>query len=374
MKLKVVICGGHLTPALGLIEYLEKRKNYQTYYIGRKYALEGDKALSLEYISVRKMGLPFYTLHCGRLQRSFTRYTLLSLAKLPVSIIQSFFILHKIKPTVIVSFGGYVALPVCLAAWFFQIAVITHEQTHILGLTNRVIARFAKVLCLTWPETKYLPAKVKIVLTGCPLREYKYLQQKNEILDFGEQNLPLIYITGGSLGSAAINKVVDEVLSHLSSKFRIIHQTGAANSGKDFQKLQQLKKSLPKTLQRNYKLVKHIDPDIVGNVLNSCQLVIGRAGANTVLEIQSMGKAAIFIPLPWAASNEQEENARRLENFGSAVMIKQDELTPKLLLNTIDSIFENFEFYERKARVAQRELILDGAKRLTELIDLYGKS
>ncbi len=374
MKLKVVICGGHLTPALGLIDYLKKRKNYQIHYIGRKYALEGDKALSLEYISVRKMRLSFYILHCGRLQRSLTRFTLSSLAKLPVSIIQSFFILHKIKPAVIVSFGGYVALPVCLAAWFFQIPLITHEQTHILGLTNRIIGKFAKVVCLTWPVTKYLPSNVKTIVTGSPIRQYKKLPQKNEILDFGDQKLPLIYITGGSLGSSSINKVVSQILSDLSLNFRIIHQSGSANYGYDFQKLHQLRKSLPISSQRNYKLVKYIHPDIVGDVFHSCQLVIGRAGANTVLETQSMGKAAVFIPLPWAADNEQEENARRLANFGSAAVIKQSELTAELLLKTINSIFENFKLYERKARIAQRKLIPDGAAKLAKLIDLYAKS
>lgn len=374
MKLKVVICGGHLTPALGLIEYLEKRKDYQIYYIGRKYALEGDKALSLEYLTIRKMGLPFYVLHFGRLQRSFTRYTLLSLAKLPASVVQCFFILHKIKPAVIVSFGGYVALPICVSAWVLGIPIITHEQTHILGLSNRIIGRFAKVLALSWEETKYLSPGGKTAVTGNPVSEYKYLKKGDNFLNFGNQSLPLIYITGGSLGSAVINKIIEEILPDLSSRFRIIHQTGSANNEKDFQRLQKLKNLLPKLLQRNYKLVKHIDPTTIGSILSSCQLVIGRAGANTVFEVQYTAKVAIFIPLPWSADNEQEENSRRLANFGSVVVIKQDKLTSKLLLNTIDSIFNNFLSYEEKAKMAKKGLILDGAKRLTKLIGFYAKS
>lgn len=372
MKFKTVICGGHLSPALALIDYLQKLKNYQIYYIGRKYALEGDKALSLEYITIRKKRLPFYVLQPARLQRSFTRYTLWSLVKFPVSIIHCFFILNKIKPDVVVSFGGYVALPVCLAAWFLRIPVITHEQTHILGLTNRIIGRFAKVLCLTWRQTKNLPPKIKTVVTGCPIREYS--QKYNKLLDFGDKKLPLIYITGGSLGSAAINKIVAEVLSVLTTKYRIIHQTGTASFEKDFQNLQKYKKSLPLSSQKNYKLLRHIDPEIVGNVFHSCQLVIGRAGANTVLEIQSMGKVSIFIPLPWAARGEQEENAGRLETYGSAIVIKQENLTAQLLLDTINSIFKNFAYYETKAKEAQKGLIPSGAKRIAKLIDYYAKS
>src|SRR3990167_6775375 len=166
--MKIVIIGGHLTPALSVIEALPK--DAQILYIGRKYSLEGDKALSLEYQAITKKGIPFSAIKTGRLQRRITRYTLPSLVKIPYGFGQSLTILRRFKPNVVVGFGGYVSLPVILAAKTLKIPIVIHEQTLEAGFTNKIVAGFADKICISFESShKYFP-KEKTVLTGNPIR------------------------------------------------------------------------------------------------------------------------------------------------------------------------------------------------------------
>jgi len=229
--MKIVIIGGHLSPALAVIEQL---KGNELYYFGRKHTFEGDKAISLEYDEITKLGIPFYSINTARLQRKFTRYTLPSLIKFPLGFSQSLRILRQIKPDVVLGFGGYVSLPVVLAAFFLKIPIIIHEQTLEAGIANKIEAKFARKICISWQSSeKYFP-KNKTVLTGNPLRRI--------VLDakpFREEvGLPKLYITGGSSGSHAINFLVEKSLEKLLEKFTVIHQTGDAKAHADFEKLQ----------------------------------------------------------------------------------------------------------------------------------------
>lgn len=140
---KIVITGGHLTPALAVMEKL-REQGWQIVFFGRQHALEGDSSVSVEYQTITKLGISFISLTAGRLQRSFTRYTVFSFLKIPIGFIQSFYYLIKFKPTVILSFGGYVALPVALAGWMLKIPIVTHEQSVVPGLANKIIFKFAK--------------------------------------------------------------------------------------------------------------------------------------------------------------------------------------------------------------------------------------
>src|SRR5438270_12832727 len=129
--MKICITGGHLTPALATIKELQNRGNHAIFFIGRKTATEGDQTPSVESQIVPQLGLPFFAIRPGRLQRSFTRYTIPSLLRVPYSFFESFANLLRESPNVVVSFGGYVALPVVLAAWALRIPVVAHEQTSV---------------------------------------------------------------------------------------------------------------------------------------------------------------------------------------------------------------------------------------------------
>ena len=153
--MKVAIVGGHLSPALAVAE---KLKDQEVFYIGRKYTFEGDMGISLESQEMEKLNVPFFDLKTARLQRKFTKHTLPSLLKFPAGFIQAYKILIKIKPDVVLGFGGYLFLPVALAAKLLKIPVVVHEQTLEAGFTNKFVSKFAKKICLSWESSKkYFP-------------------------------------------------------------------------------------------------------------------------------------------------------------------------------------------------------------------------
>lgn len=368
---KIVICGGHLSPALPIIENLIKEKKYNIFYIGRRKALEGDKSDSLEYITINRIGIPFITLICGRFQRSLTRYTLLSLFKFPISLIQSLVILQKLKPDLIVAFGSYVALPVCIIARLLKIPIIIHEQTHVMGLTNRIVSRFATKICISWKDTQKIPKNVIYEITGNPNLFESHITVNNSLVNFGNRKIPLIYITGGSLGSKTINNVIGRILNELTKKYRIIHQTGMAENGLEYNKLFQLRKFLNEEQKNNYQIYPFIDPYQSRGIFQGVNLVISRAGANTVSEIKYYGVPSILIPLPWAADNEQVQNALKLEKTDMAIIIKEDDLTPQILLEKIGMIMSNYKLYQKKSNIGRMEVKINATSRITEIIKSF---
>lgn len=374
--MKIVIVGGHLSPALAIIERLPK--DARILFIGRKYALEGDDAFSLEYQKITSLGIPFVNLTTGRFQRRFTRFTLYSLLKLPIGFLQAFQKLSVFNPDVVVCFGGYVQIPVVAAAYILRIPVITHEQTRKAGLANKLIAPFAKTICISWPESaKYFP-KSKIVLTGLPLRiSLRDPAQRGEAISSGfrKNSEKTIYITGGSLGAHAINVLVEGTLQKLLEKFYIIHQTGGALEYNDFERLEKLKDRLPKNLQNKYKLVKFIDPKDTASVMNSADLVISRSGMNTVAELMYLKKPCLLIPLPHGQAEEQRENAVSMEKFGIAHVLRQEELTPEILYSQItqfiaklDSSRLNRNKEGSKTLQSKKLINYDAAEKIVQII------
>lgn len=375
---KIVICGGHFSPALAVIEKLLKKKKFQVYYFGRKNPLEGDSAKSLEYQTLSKLNISFNFITTGRIQRSLSFQTIPSFLKLPIGFFQSFYYLIRIKPDVIVSFGGYVAFPVCIAGWILRIPIITHEQTHVLGLANKIISKMGKVLCLSFKDTENVPFGVETVITGNPVRESIDTSEERELINFGNDKLPLLYITGGSLGSKTINAIIAKIIPSLCKDFRILHQTGNANGSEDFINLSQIKNSLDKEVKNNYQIIEHINPSSIGAILKNSFLVIGRAGANTVNEILAVGVPAILIPLPWAGQNEQEKNALLLKSIGLGEMILQSELTPELLLSKIEEMQKNIKNYQKSlpcrqaGKLKAKEIVNESAaEKIVQLIQEY---
>lgn len=369
-KAKIVICGGHLSPAMAVIEEVKKKNKYEPIYIGRKYALEGDRALSLEYSVITQEKIPFYSITTARLQRSITLYTIPSLLKLPLGFFQSLILLVKIRPKLVLSFGGYVSLPICFSAWMLRIPIIIHEQTHVMGLTNRIISRIAKKVCLSFADTKCVSFKNKVIITGNPIRQSVTTEtQKKDLTNFGNNNLPILYITGGSLGARSINIVVSAILPYLVKKFRVIHQCGSADGDKDFKMLIKVKNSLPSAYKRNYFVIKHIDPNLIGSILQKTTLVVSRAGANTTAELVLVGVPSVLIPLPWSGDKEQEHNALFLEKMHVAKVIKQKELSREKLIETIDFMQKNISRFKNNAQKAKKMIRSDASKSIISVID-----
>lgn len=363
--MKIVITGGHLTPAQAVIEELKKRGSWEIYYLGRKYSLEGQKIPSVESEIIPGLGVKFIPIPAGRLQRKFSYYTALSLLRIPFAFIYSLGLLVRIKPQVILSFGGYVSVPVVIAGWILRIPILIHEQTAISGLANQINAIFAKKILVSFPESLKHFSRQKAVLTGNPIRRAIFTCHMSRVTcHMSSEKLPLIYITGGNQGARIINRAVVEVLAELLQKYRIIHQCGKL----DYKTLQATRNTLQTRLKNHYCLTDYVKPKDIGWVFNQADLVISRAGANIITELAALAKPAILIPLPWSYKNEQEKNAQMLVKAGSAVILPQAELSGEKLRTLIEEMINNLHKYQTSARQTKELVKLEAAKAIVNQI------
>ena len=368
-KNKIVITGGHLAPALAVISELQKRGGWEIYYLSRKYAMEGTKVPAAESKVIPQMGVEYIDFNPGRLQRRFTRYTIPSLLRVPLGFAQALIIILKIKPDVICSFGGYVSVPVVLAGWLLRVPILTHEQTIVFGLASKINALFATKIAVSFPESlKHFP-KNKVVLTGNPIREEIFKIKKSPQFPISIRQLadqfPIIYITGGSQGAHVINLAVLEILPQLLENYTVIHQCGDL----DFEFISHQSSTINHQLREHYFLASYVGSEEIGWVLNKASLIISRAGANTICEIASLGKPAIFIPIPWSYQDEQTKNAQVLVEVGMAEILPQDQLTGERLLGMIVQMTTDLDKYQKNEAKAKALVKLDAAQKLVDEIE-----
>lgn len=367
--MKIVLIGGHLAPALSVLEALPK--NTRVLFIGRKYTLEGDGALSLEYKTMQDLGVPFAELNTGRWQRKFTGHTFSSLLKLPLGVIKAFLILIKFKPDVVVGFGGYVSLPVIFCAYLMRIPVVIHEQTMEVGLANKLASKFAKKICISWESSRRYFPKEKIVLTGNPMRSFSVLSFKFSIFN---NKLSTIFVTGGSQGSHFINLLIEKIIKELLVDYNVIHQTGDSHEYRDFERLNLVKDNLPENLRENYILEKFIDPSEIGDIMKLSSFVISRSGINTVTELMFFEKPAILIPLPFSQNNEQYKNAKFLEKIGLGIVLQQSNLNEKKLLQTINLMAYEIKGYKINRDELRSLPIRNAARNIISVINYIYES
>ncbi|MBU1327234.1 UDP-N-acetylglucosamine--N-acetylmuramyl-(pentapeptide) pyrophosphoryl-undecaprenol N-acetylglucosamine transferase [Patescibacteria group bacterium] len=348
-------------------EIRKHREDWEIIFVGRMYALEGKEIVSEEYKLVRGRGIRFLPLTTGRLQRSLTATTIASLLKIPIGFVQAFGYLQQERPDIVLSFGGYVAVPVAIAAWILKIPVATHEQTRVAGLGNRMIALFAKRIFTSFPDmTRQFPIH-KTVYTGLPLRgEIFESVPKPSYIPDGQR--PILYITGGSTGSVTLNAIIFSVLYRVTNEFIVIHQTG----GLSYQDGLTAKAKLPPSRRNRYIPVSYLGAKEYAWVLAHADIIIGRSGVNTVMEIAAFGKIAIYIPLPWSAEGEQDENARYAALHGSSVVLAQKGLTGQRLYQTIRDTYKRRNLISdqarRFARLVPRDAALEIVKQLIALV------
>ncbi len=333
--MKIAVIGGHITPALAMMDAAKKLDpSVEFAFIGRKHTREGDTALSTEYLTMKERGIPSYSLTTGRLQRHFTRYTIPSLAKVPFGFFQSIHILRKIKPDVICSFGGYPSVPVVFAGWFLHIPSITHEQTLIPGLANKMISRFVKTIALSFEDTKKYYPGVHTIVTGNPIRT-EVLQPQGKF-QLKRNGLPVVYVTGGNQGSHPINDLIFTILPELLQFAHVIHQTGNATFFHDYEKAQALQIAHKDKHNGSYFVFDYVKSDTIGDVFSLADIVVSRSGVNTLCELLLLGKKAILIPIP--NHKEQEYNADFFSQSGLGVALTQQRLTGERLLKLIQEL------------------------------------
>jgi UDP-N-acetylglucosamine--N-acetylmuramyl-(pentapeptide) pyrophosphoryl-undecaprenol N-acetylglucosamine transferase len=338
----IVVTGGHQTPALAVIEEIQKtHPSWRIVWIGRKYVFEKDRVVSQEYSLVKSLAIQFEELVTGRFDRSGSVTGLGSLLKLPGGIVQALRILKKVQPDCVVSFGGYIALPVAFAASFLHIPVLTHEQTHALGLANRWIARISKKVFVSYPETLTSVPDKKGILTGLPIRSGIFSPSSSPSFSLPKEALPILYITGGSTGAQTLNDIIFPAVPQLLQTMIVIHQTGDGS----FTKAKEIKDRLG-TFDGRYIIAPFFHVQDIAWIYRHASIVLGRSGANTVAELSAFQKKAVFVPLPWSAGNEQYENARYFQKTGTALIIKQQDLNPASLSQAIEEMLQKPDPFE----------------------------
>jgi len=329
----LVFSGGHHTSAL-LVAGRLIESGTKIIWLGHRTSMWRDRSDSAEYREVTAAGIPFIDLHAGKFYRTINP---LKLVRLPYGFFQAFVILLSLKLKLksdfkgIVSFGGYLAVPVVFCAWLLRIPSVTHEQTLTTGWANRFISLFVKKIALSWPSSQAHYPAGKTTVTGLPIRE-----------DFSTLKLTpttpkTIYITGGKQGSHVINMTVFSTLPQLLAHYRIIHQTGNNSKTLDFESAKKIRENLPDQDRLNYTVCDYLLGPEVLNAYKTSSVVVGRAGAHTIYELAAVGLPCVLIPIPWSSHNEQLKNSNFLVSQNQAILLPQSELTPVKLLSSIDS-------------------------------------
>lgn len=336
----ILVTGGHLTPAVAVISELKKRSYDKFIWVGHKKNQHGNKEVSPEFTTINNLEIAFIDLKTGKLNRRWTLGTFFSgiknLILIFIGIIQSFYIILKYKPALILSFGGYLAVPIVIVGKLFGRRVITHEQTITTGLANRIVSKFADKVLISWESSKKYFDQTKTVLTGNPIRREIFVIKSDTLSKEIDSNYPTLLIYGGNQGSHEINKRVFAILPELIKECNIIHQTGNSTVTQDNATAQKIKNDLPEEIRSRYIIRDYILQDEVGEALNKADLIFSRSGANSISEILALGKLSILMPIPWSSHNEQVLNANFVVETGLGYLINQSEsLTPETVYQTI---------------------------------------
>lgn len=321
---------GHVVPNIALIEYLNQR-GWESHYIGSYTGIE--KSL------ITPLNIPYYGISSGKLRRFTTWRNLLTPFQVLQGIWQAWRLLGRIRPNVVFSKGGFVAFPVVFAAWLRRIPVIIHEADLTPGLANRLSLPFAKHVCVNFPDAQhYFKNPSKVVVTGIPLRNNLTTGSRERGLEFLQfsSSKPVLLVYGGSLGAKKLNEVTREALPELTQRFQIVHVCGENKTDKQFETIE------------GYKQYPYINEEF-GDILACADLVISRAGANTVYELIALKKNHILVPLSKAASRgDQIENANYSEKQGFSTVLNDESLSPRLLNETVNHCWAAHDKYQQQ--------------------------
>ena len=333
---RVLITGGHLSPALAIVDELVTKKDCEIIFVGRKHAFVEKKSLSLEYRLMKKYRqVQFFEFESGRLTRGQYWRLPYEFWLLNKALYQAYKLLRTEEPTQIISFGSYLAFPICLAASWLKIPIYLHEQTVIPGATNRKLAKYAKIIFVSFPESvPYFPIN-KTVVSGIPLKDRLDKKQMPNWLKPTKK--PLLLVLGGSTGSHSLNLLLEKNLAELTKKWQIVHQIGQ-NQFQDYERLSQ--HSTPDYYPRDF-----IIPEQIPYLYQQSKIVVSRSGANTFFELVYFKKPAVLIPLPWSASQEQQKQAAILEQAEVAKIFNQDSPNQQFL-TAINEVYQHKSEYQ----------------------------
>ncbi|MCD7819609.1 MAG: undecaprenyldiphospho-muramoylpentapeptide beta-N-acetylglucosaminyltransferase [Lachnospiraceae bacterium] len=348
---RIILTGGgtagHVTPNIALIPHLQDL-NYDIHYIGSYDGIEKNL--------IEELGIPYSGISSGKLRRYFDLKNFSD----PFRVVKGYFeakkLLKELRPDIIFSKGGFVAVPVVQAAKSLHIPVIIHESDMTPGLANKLSIPAATKICCNFPETlSHLP-EGKAVVTGSPIRQELHEGSRLAGMQFCgfSDDKPVLLIIGGSLGSVAVNQAIRGILPELLKTFQVVHLCGRGN----------LDESLNETSGYvQYEYIKEELPDLFA----LADVVVSRAGANAICELLDLRKPNLLIPLPAASSRgDQILNARSFEKQGFSEVLMEDEITPNLLLARIQELYKNRQTYIAAMEHSEAS---DAISRITALIE-----
>lgn len=363
---KILITGGHLTPALAVLDELQKLESTQILWVGYKTNQAGNKELSAEYKVITERKIPFFSLKSGKLVRKWTPQTFLygiwQFALLFLGLFQALIIVLRVRPNLVLSFGGFMAVPVVVWAKLFGAKIVTHEQTVVVGLANKIITKFADKILVSWEDSlKYFP-KTKTILSGNPIRkEILNPPHSSTLFNSFYKKLPVVFITGGNQGANEINSRIELILSELLEISNVVHQCGS----REIKRFASKKNELSIDQQKKYLVSDYFNSTDIAYIFNNADLVISRSGANTITELLFLKKRCILIPIPWVSHNEQFKNAKLLESNGLATIFEQkDENTAFKLLEVVKS---NLEFKSHKEKKDTDLIHVNAASKIAKI-------
>ena len=330
MSKKIVLTGGgtagHITPNIALLPRL-RQLGYEISYIG---SYEGMEKRLLEDFDV-----PYYGIATGKFRRYFDLKNFTDPFRVLKGYGEARKILKEIKPDIVFSKGGFVAVPVVKAAASLKIPCVIHESDMTPGLANKLCIPSARKVCCNFPETMTTLPPEKAILTGSPIREELAKGNKLAALDLCgfTASKPVLMVIGGSLGAASINQTVREALPKLLYDFQIVHICGR-------EKMDNLLLNQP-----GYKQFEYLKAELK-DIFALADIVVSRAGANAICELLALKKPNILIPLSSKSSRgDQVLNAKSFESQGFSIVIDEDYLSPDLLVEKVHELYFTRQTY-----------------------------
>lgn len=332
--------GGHIYPLVTVAKKLKE-----------KYALEMELLFvgpnsKIERETMAAESIPCKFIPVGKMRRYFSIQNIVDFFKVPIGIIKALWILLIFMPDAVFSKGGYASVPVVLVAWLYRIPVLIHESDAVPGTANQIMEKFSRRVAISYPSAQGVFDKSKVIITGNPVREGILNGNPAEARQRFRltESKPVIFITGGSQGSRSINDAILNILPDLLHRFQLIHQTGEKN----FEDVSRRAGELGiKVGREGYLTFPFLQAEEMKDALAVCDLVISRAGADTIASIAAARKTAILIPLASAANNHQQMNAYELAKIGGALVLEEKNLTKSILLEKVLELFDDRELREK---------------------------
>ncbi|HHV35544.1 MAG TPA: undecaprenyldiphospho-muramoylpentapeptide beta-N-acetylglucosaminyltransferase [Syntrophomonadaceae bacterium] len=344
--------GGHLYPALAVAELLQKSESdCEILFVGTGEGLESKV--------VPGAGYSFRQIAAGKWPRNFSFKALRDLGSLGKGYLQGIGMLKEFRPHAVFATGGYVSVPIGLAAASLRVPLFLHEQNSVPGMANKLLSRWAEVTFTTFQTDKeFFPSRAKLVHSGLPIRGKILNADRMEgFRYFGlEPDAVTVLVTGGSRGARRINQVMLEVYREICqgnialSPLQVIHLTGA----KEYQRYCQEMEHMGIYSHDIGKLIIKPYLEEMEYALAIADLVISRAGAATLAEVTALGIPGILIPYPFATGDHQYHNARYLESQDAAVLIPEEELTPVCLLREMVRLVDDSRLRQKMSEKSRQ--------------------